>query len=218
VRRIQIVGTPVISLPLVFMAASVLAAAQVGTNNTVLNANLASGDELQTVPHIDATIVQAIISGRPYLVATAFDATLRATSLSDQQRAEVRVKLFVPINLNTATEEEMMLVPGVGRRMAHEFDEYRPWEGGIVRFRREIGKYVDDDEVARLEQYVFVPMDLNTSSGEDFLTIPGVGSRMVHEFEEYRPYVNMAQFEREIGKYVDDDEVARLARYVYVGQ
>ena len=215
--RIQIVRTSVISLPLVFIAASVLALAQVGTNNTVLNANLASANELQTVPHIDAPIVQAIISGRPYLAATAFDATLRATSLSDQQRAEVRVKLFVPINLNTATEEEVMLVPGVGSRMAHEFEEYRPYVN-MAQFEREIGKYVDDDELARLAQYVFVPMDLNTSSGEDFLTIPGVGSRMVHEFEEYRPYVNMAQFEREIGKYVDDDELARLARYVYVGQ
>jgi hypothetical protein len=40
----------------------------------------------------------------------------------------------------------------------------------------------------------------------------------VHEFEEYRPYVNMAQFEREIGKYVDENEVARLARYVYIEQ
>ena len=215
--RIQIVRTSVISLPLVFIAASVLALAQVGTNNTVLNANLASANELQMVPHIDAPIVQAIISGRPYLAATAFDATLRATSLSGQQRAEVRVKLFVPINLNTATEEEVMLVPGVGSRMAHEFEEYRPYVN-MAQFEREIGKYVDDDELARLAQYVFVPMDLNTSSGEDFLTIPGVGSRMAHEFEEYRPYVNMAQFEREIGKYVDDDELARLARYVYVRQ
>ena len=38
------------------------------------------------------------------------------------------------------------------------------------------------------------------------------------EFEEYLPYVNMAQFEREIGKYVDENEVARLARYVYIEQ
>ena len=151
--RIQIVRTSVISLPLVFIAASVLALAQVGTNNTVLNANLASANELQTVPHIDAPIVQAIISGRPYLAATAFDATLRATSLSDQQRAEVRVKLFVPINLNTATEEEVMLVPGVGSRMAHEFEEYRPYVN-MAQFEREIGKYVADDELARLARYL----------------------------------------------------------------
>ncbi len=39
-------------------------------------------------------------------------------------------------------------------------------------------------------------------------------SKMVHEFEEYRPYSSMEQFRREIGKYVDDDEVARLESYV----
>jgi hypothetical protein len=39
---------------------------------------------------------------------------------------------------------------------------------------------------------------------------------MLHEFLEYRPYRAMAQFEREMGKYVDDGEVARLARYVEV--
>ena len=39
---------------------------------------------------------------------------------------------------------------------------------------------------------------------------------MAHEFEEYRPYVDMDQFRREIGKYVDEDEVARLERYVAI--
>ena len=39
---------------------------------------------------------------------------------------------------------------------------------------------------------------------------------MVHEFMEYRPYRNMAQFRREIGKYVDEKEVARLERYVTI--
>jgi hypothetical protein len=36
------------------------------------------------------------------------------------------------------------------------------------------------------------------------------------EFDEYRPYRAMAQFERETGKYVDDGEVARMARYVEI--
>ena len=205
-------------LGIVSVLVAAAAIAQVGTNNDVLNPNLAGANEMQAVPHISATIAEAIVEGRPYLTATAFDAVLAANALSDEQRAEVRVSLFVPINLNTASEAEMMLVPGVGGSMAHEFDEYRPWEGGMVRFRREIGKYVDDDEVARLEKYVFVPMDPNTATSEDFLTIPGVGNRMVHEFEEYRPWVSRAQFDREIGKYVDDGEVARLARYFVFDQ
>ena len=51
---------------------------------------------------------------------------------------------------------------------------------------------------------------------EDILSIPGVGPRLLHEFKEYRPSAALAQFRREIGKYVSDAEVARLARYVTV--
>lgn len=41
-----------------------------------------------------------------------------------------------------------------------------------------------------------------------------MGQRMLREFKEYRPYKALAQFRREIGKYVDAREVARLERYV----
>jgi predicted DNA-binding helix-hairpin-helix protein len=84
----------------------------------------------------------------------------------------------------------------------------------MAQFRREIGKYVDEKEVARLEQYVFVPINLNTASDQDILTIPGLGPRMLREFKEYRPYKQIDQFRREIGKYVDKKEVARLERFV----
>lgn len=62
-------------------------------------------------------------------------------------------KLFVPIDLDTASREEILLVPRVGPRMAHEFEEYRPYRA-LAQFRREIAEYVDDDELARLERYV----------------------------------------------------------------
>jgi hypothetical protein len=39
---------------------------------------------------------------------------------------------------------------------------------------------------------------------------------MRHEFEEYRPYRAIEQFRREIGKYVDSAEVARLEHYVAI--
>lgn len=73
---------------------------------------------------------------------------------------------------------------------------------------------MNDKEVARLEQYVFLLVNLNTGSDEDILSIPGAGKRMLREFKEYRPYTNIDQFRKEIGKYVDKKEVARLERYV----
>ena len=63
---------------------------------------------------------------------------------------------------------------------------------------------------------MYVRIDLNTATDADILTIPGVGNRMLHEFKEYRPYRAMAQFDREIAKYVDAKELARLRRYVEI--
>jgi len=189
-----------------------LAHAEVGKNQGVLDPNLASEKELQAIPHLNATIATALMTQRPFLNETALN-TFLSKQLEAKPLEEVRAKLFVPINLNTASREEILLVPGVGAKMAHEFEEYRPYKN-LAQFRQEIGKYVDAKEVARLEQYVFVPINLNTASDEDILSIPGLGKRMLHEFKEYRPYKNIEQFRREIGKYVDAKEVARLESYV----
>lgn len=59
-------------------------------------------------------------------------------------------------------------------------------------------------------------LNINTASGEQFQTIPGVGDNMVHEFEEYRPYVSIQQFRKEIGKYVDSSRVAAYEQYIFV--
>ncbi len=189
-------------------------AGQVGNNESILNPNLASVEKLAAVQGISADLGEAIKENRPFLDMLAFDRFLTGT-LDDDQRKEVYKHVFVPLNLNTASREEILLVPNLGNKMAHEFEEYRPYVK-LAQFRREMGKYVDDNEVARLEQFVFVPIELNTASKEDILSIPGVGNRMLHEFEEYRPYRSMEQWRREIGKYVDEKELARLERYVYL--
>ncbi|WP_422082475.1 hypothetical protein [Ulvibacterium sp.] len=51
---------------------------------------------------------------------------------------------------------------------------------------------------------------MNTTSEADFKMILGVGDRLAHEFEKYRPYTSMAKFRKEIDKYVDDKKLARL--------
>ena len=187
---------------------------QAGRRGDVQDANTASEKDLLSVPGITPMLAKDILGRRPFLTMIELDKLL-ATSLSPEQRGNVYRRLFVQINLNTASDAEILLIPGLGNRMLHEFQEYRPYRA-MAQFRREIGKYVDDKEVARLEQYVFVPIDLNTATDADILSIPGLGQRMLREFKEYRPYKAMQQFRREIGKYVDDKEVARLERYVTI--
>jgi DNA uptake protein ComE-like DNA-binding protein len=60
-------------------------------------------------------------------------------------------------------------------------------------------------------------LNLNSASGSDFQSaIPNFPSNMVREFLEYRPYVSIQQFRREIGKYVSASQVAEWEKYVYV--
>lgn len=189
--------------------------AQVGKSVTVADANMAPEAEVAKLPHMSATIAKALVGRRPFLSMTALDTFLQSQKLSRAQLNELYGRLFLHINLNTARNEEIQLIPNLGPRMLGEFLEYRPYRALAV-FHREIGKYVDEKELARLEQYVFVPINLNTASDADILTIPGLGNRMLREFKEYRPYKAMDQFRREIGKYVSKEEVARLERYVTI--
>ena len=181
----------------------------------VSNPNSSFARELKANLGISDEFAQQIIDGRPYLNISDLTDLLASTGMDEAAVEAFIVKCFVPLNLNTASKEEFKMVPGVGDKMAHEFEEYRPYKK-IDQFRREMGKYVDDAEIARYEKYVFVPIDLNTATDEEIMAIPGVGKKMLREFKEYRPYVSIEQFRREIGKYVDDNELARLERYVYV--
>ena len=175
----------------------------------VLNANLATESDFVALGFSEE-VVQQLLAARPFLSITDFNSIIEV-----ENTEELFKKIFVPFNLNTTEEKDFKMIPGVSDKMAHEFEEYRPYIS-ISQFKREIGKYVDEEEVARYLDYVFVPVELNTSSEDDIKVLPGIGKKMTHEFLEYRPYKNLAQFRKEIGKYVDDKELTRLERLVYL--
>ena len=128
------------------------AAPQAAKTQVLLNANVATEKELLTLPHLNATVAKGIVGRRPFKSMVDLNSYLAAT-LNKEQLTALYGRLFVPVNLNTATREEILLIPGVGRRLAHEFEEYRPYKT-IEQFRKEIGKYVSKEEVARLERYL----------------------------------------------------------------
>ena len=189
--------------------------AQVGKSLGVVDANTVAEKDLLTFPNMTPAIVKGLIEKRPFASITELHAYLLSQNLTAAQAMEFYTKAFVHINLNTATNEEILLVPGAGRRMTIEFPEYRPWKTW-AQFDKEISKYVGQEATDKLKQYVFIPVKLNTATDEDILSIPGAGTRMVREFKEYRPWKTKEQFDREIGKYVGPKETARLWRYVVI--
>lgn len=210
-RSLTFTAIAIIGLSAVLASPSV---AQIGRQGQqpLIDPNIASEKDLLALPHLNAAIVKGLIERRPFLSMTDLNSFLSPT-LNKEQLTALYGKMFVHINLNSASREEILMIPGLGNRMVREFFEYRPYKS-LAQFRKEIGKYVNEQEVARLEQYVFVPINLNTASDADVLTIPGLGNRMLREFKEYRPYKNIEQFRKEIGKYVNAKEVSRLERYV----
>jgi DNA uptake protein ComE-like DNA-binding protein len=188
---------------------------QVGKSLGVVDANIAPEKDLLTFPHMTPAVVKGIVEKRPFASITELHAYLLSQKLTPAQAMEFYTKAFIHINLNTATSEEILLVPSAGQRMAREFAEYRPWKTW-AQFDREISKYVGQEATDRLKQYCFIPVNLNTATDEDILSIPGAGARMVREFKEYRPWKTKAQFDKEIGKYVGEKETARLWRFVVI--
>jgi DNA uptake protein ComE-like DNA-binding protein len=120
----------------------------------MMDPNAATATDLGTIPGVTAEIANAVVAARPFANNVALEKVL-AANLSEQQRDSVYARLWAPIDLNTATDAEILLIPGVGSRMLHEFKEYRPYTS-MEQFRREIGKYVDKTELERLAMYVSV--------------------------------------------------------------
>lgn len=120
--------------------------------DALVNPNTADEAALAGVPGMTEELVAFVLAERPFEDMLEFDALISQT-LDESQREALYGYLFVPLDLNAAEEAEILLIPGVGDRMAHEFEEYRPYDV-IERFRREMAKYVDEAEVARLERYV----------------------------------------------------------------
>jgi DNA uptake protein ComE-like DNA-binding protein len=120
----------------------------------VLDANSASVEVMAGLPHMNSVLAAAVVAARPIATIGQLNELL-TTELDDDQREALYARLFIPLSLNDASNADIQLIPGVARKMAHEFEEYRPYSN-IEQFRREIGKYVDKDEVARLEQYVTI--------------------------------------------------------------
>ena len=118
--------------------------------------NAATENELQALPHMTAAAVKGLVERRPFKSIVEVNKLLLDQKLTGDQVREFYRAAFVKINLNTGSREELLLIPGVGSRMATELAEYRPWKTWS-QVDKEIGKYVGQQETDRIKQYVFIP-------------------------------------------------------------
>ena len=168
----------------------------------------ASGGRSATVWGISAGVV--VLALVAVVVTQAFGRN-EQTPLAEQPVPQERV------NLNTASRQEFLAIPNVGNRMVREFMEYRPYVS-IRQFRREIGKYVDLQQVAEYEQFVYVPIDFNRADVETLQQLPGVDGEAAATLVAMRPYADMATFLAQLASIVQlSEEDSSNLRAMLVG-
>ena len=198
------------------------AGAQLGRQQGLVEPNVVADSTMTVLPHMNAGIAQLLRESKPILSAVVLDSLLASRSLTKAQRAELFGKMFVHVDVNRGTDAELLLIPGVDATKLKAIKAGRPYTA-FAQFQAALGKSMSAAEVARIEQYVFIPIELNTFTTEtmDSFASIGVGTRQwKREFAEYRPWTSMEQFDREISKYLRNrpQELKRLARYVIINK
>jgi DNA uptake protein ComE-like DNA-binding protein len=153
IYRAGFIGTLALALALLAIHGSPVGAQAA---KGLIDPNTATETELQALPAMTPAIVKGLIERRPFKSVVELNLFLVQQKVTPEQAREFYRKAFVPINLNTGTRDEFMLIPGVGSRMSAEFMEYRPWKTW-AQFDKEIGKYVGQAETDRFKPYVFIP-------------------------------------------------------------
>ncbi len=127
-------------------------------------------------------------------ILTESAAVTEATAATDTTAESAPAATMTKLNLNTVTGDELLAtIPDFGNRMVREFEEYRPYIS-IQQFRQEIGKYVDEAQVATYEEYVYVPIAVNDVDAATIMQIPGVDQAAADALIAARPYSDNAAF------------------------
>ncbi len=146
--------------------------------------------------------------------ASATPTSVSSTANNGSSNPSANSTRSARVNLNTASGDDFTAaVPGLGNRMVREFMEYRPYVS-IQQFRKEIGKYVDDAQVAEYEKYVYVPIAINDSDSETLQQIPGLTADEATTLMSARPFASTDAFLTKLSEYVSADELEIAKTYL----
>ncbi len=166
------------------------------------------------------TLTPGQTEGPYYPVVTVADFDNDLTVVSEQTNpanaavSTEAVAEFTLFNLNTVTGDELLAtLPNFSNRMVREFEEYRPYVS-IRQFQREIGKYVDETQVAEWQQYVYVPIDVNNADAATLMQIPGVDEATANTLIAARPFASNDAFLEALGSTLSAAQVQFAANYL----
>ncbi len=187
------------------------------------NLNAITPEQILTIPGAGERMTREFSEYRPYATIVQFRQEIGKYVDPDVVAGYERY-LFVPVAPNDADADTLAQLPGVDGDRGQQLIAGRPYADDAA-FLAALGQQVSPDQTNAAKAMLaatapasapWTKFNLNTAADAQFRTIPGVGDQMLREFAEYRPYTSLAQFQKEIGKYVDAAQVAAYQAYLFV--
>ena len=149
----------------------------------------------------------------PYTEGDPAKAEEVARQLEQEKRGEYLDKKPIErepkLNANTASEDALKAaIDGLGDKMAHEIEEYRPYKSVAV-FEKEMIKYVKDPEiVGRYLDAVYIPIAVDACDAKTLMQIDGLTQEAADALIAGRPYGSVDAFAKALEAHVAPEEIA----------
>ena len=120
------------------------------------------------------------------------------------------------VDVNIAPERDLAALPSMTPAIAKALVAKRPFASIVELNAFLLSQGLTQEQANQLYPRAFVHLNLNTTTREEILLVPGAGNRMTIEFPEYRPWRTWAQFDRNISKYVGQEATDKLKQFVFI--
>ncbi|HPV30534.1 MAG TPA: ComEA family DNA-binding protein [Deltaproteobacteria bacterium] len=155
-----------------------------------ININTVKAEDLQKIPGMDQALAQSVIQYRdsngPF---QSVDDLTKVQGISDQKLESIQAYLTVEkINVNTATAEELQIVPGMDQPLVQSIIQYRETNGpfGSVDELTQV-QGMDEQKIQSMQDFLTAEkIDLNTASAEELQVVPGIDQSLAWNIVEYR--------------------------------
>ena len=167
-----------------------------------MDVNTMTEADLGVLPDLTPAIAKALVAKRPFLSITDLNAFLLAQGLTAEQATgglPEGVRAHQPEHRHARGDHA-----GAGRRpprwCANSRNTVRGRHG-----RSSTGRSASTSarsgaaNAQKLAQYTFIPMNANTATDADLMTVPGANQAWVDEVQEGRPYKTAADLAKASG-------------------